>query len=90
MLKGGYASMNDGEILNKLEKIFHAVFNNKAIILTSQTSPNDIDEWDSLNQVVLVVAVQEEFRLKFTLEEMRLFIDVGSLVSIIKNKTATV
>ena len=50
--------MNRTEILEKLNEVFHDVFDNNDIVVTEQTNANDIEEWDSLIHITLISAVE--------------------------------
>ncbi len=54
---------------NKLQSIFRDVFDNDSIVIREETSPNTLEDWDSFHQVKLVIAIEEEFEMKFTTEE---------------------
>ena len=51
------------DILKKLEVIFRDVFDDENIILTNETTANDIEDWDSLAQINLLVAIKKEFKI---------------------------
>ena len=59
------------DILKKLEDIFRDVFDDEDIVLTNETTANDIEDWDSLAQINLLVAIKKEFKINFDLEEDR-------------------
>lgn len=73
-------------IIQQLNEIFIDVLDNKNIILTSQTSAEDIEEWDSLNHIHLVVAVENHFNISFTSSEMQAWKTVGDLCENIQSK----
>ena len=58
--------MNRTEILEKLNEVFHDVFDNNDIVVTEQTNANDIEEWDSLIHITLISAVEDEFDVSFS------------------------
>ncbi|WP_324270940.1 acyl carrier protein [Fusobacterium polymorphum] len=74
------------DILKKLEVIFRDVFDDENIILTNETTANDIEDWDSLAQINLIVAIRREFKINFDLEEVSKYKNVGDMVSAIKKK----
>jgi acyl carrier protein len=77
--------MNPEQILKEVNDIFIDVLDNEAIILTSETSSNDIDEWDSLNHTQLVVAIEKHFKQRFTTSEVQNWKNVREICeSIIK------
>ena len=74
------------DILEKLEIIFRDVFDDENIILTNETTANDIEDWDSLAQINLVVAIKKEFKINFDLEEVSKYKNVGDMVNAIEKK----
>lgn len=50
------------------------------------TSPETIQEWDSLKHVLLLMAIEEEFEFRFTDDEMTQCISAESIMSVLKNK----
>lgn len=63
--------MNRTEILEKLNEVFHDVFDNNDIVVTEQTNANDIEEWDSLIHITLISAVEDEFDVSLRHENGR-------------------
>ena len=57
--------MTQEDILSKVQNIFRDVLDEENISLTSQTTANDIEEWDSLTHIQLVVAIEKSFKIKF-------------------------
>jgi acyl carrier protein len=78
--------MERTEIFEKLNEIFVDVMDNDNINLTESTTANDIDEWDSLTQIQLVVAIEKTFGIKFTAAEITSWPDVGAMVDCIQRK----
>ena len=74
------------EIFNRLREIFIDVMENEEIELDDFTTANDIDEWDSLTQILLVVAIEKAFDIKFTALEITSWPNVGSMVDCIELK----
>lgn len=74
------------DILKKLEVIFRDVFDDENIILTNETTANDIEDWDSLAQINLIVAIRREFKINFDLEEVSKYKNVGDIINAIKEK----
>ena len=73
------------DILKKLEVIFRDVFDDD-IVLTNETTANDIEDWDSLAQINLLVAIKKEFKINFNLEEVSKYKNVGDMVEAIGKK----
>lgn len=69
--------------LSRLEAVFRDVFDDDTLVLTFDTSADDIDAWDSMMHVTLMVRVEKEFSVKFTSAQVALLTDVGELVRLI-------
>lgn len=78
--------MEKVEIYEKLNEIFCDVLDLDDIELNDETTANDIEEWDSLAQIQLVVAIEKAFGLKFTSQEIVEWKNVGDMVMSIQNK----
>ena len=74
------------EILKQVNNIFIDILDNDDIVLTSQITANDIDEWDSLTHVQLVVAVEKHFKIRFTATEIREWKNVGEMFYSVQKK----
>ncbi len=74
------------EIFDNLEEIFRDIFDDEELKLTKETSANDIEDWDSLAQINLIVAIEKEFDIKFSLEEVSSLKNVGEMAELIKRK----
>ena len=72
--------MNRDEIFEKLNEIFRDVFDDEDIVVTETTTADDIDDWDSLEHINLVVAVERGFDIKFTMGETTGMKNVGEMV----------
>ena len=62
--------MNSDEVLKKVNEIFIDVLENNKIILNFETTAEDIEEWDSLTHIQLVVAIEKHFKIRFTSKEI--------------------
>ena len=78
--------MTQEDILSKVQNIFRDVLDEENISLTSQTTANDIEEWDSLTHIQLVVAIENSFKIKFTSKEILSWKNVGEMVETIHAK----
>lgn len=78
--------MEKNEILEKVQDIFRDVLDNEDIELTYETTADDIDEWDSLSHIQLIVAIEKEFKLKFTSKELLSWDTVGDMIECIMKK----
>jgi len=78
--------MNDEHILERLTRVFREVFDDQAIVVQPDMTARDVEKWDSLSHVDMIILVEEEFAIRIpTLEVMGLK-NVGDLVRIIRAK----
>ena len=78
--------MSRDEVKERLEQVFREVFDDETIVITDDTSAEDIDAWDSLTHVELIVAVEEEFEMKLSAREIVRLKNVGEFISLIHEK----
>ena len=72
--------------LEKLTPIFREVFDDSDIVISRQTTADDIDAWDSLSHMNLILAVELHYKVKFALGELQSLKNVGELVDLIDKK----
>ena len=80
--------MKINEIIEKLTIIFRDIFTEPALELTSEMTANDVEKWDSLTHMLMVAEVEKQFGIKFKLKDLNKMKNVGSLISIIEEKSA--
>lgn len=76
------------QVLAEVTEIFRDVLNNESIVLKYETSAPDVQDWDSLNHIELIVAVEKHFKIKFNFAEMQKFQNVGQMCDNIVLKLA--
>lgn len=76
--------MTEAEIFARLNKIFRKVFDDANITVTRATTARDIDDWDSLEHITLIGAVEREFKVKFTMKEVSTMKNVGEMADLIR------
>ena len=76
------------ETMTKLQDIFRDFFDDEDIVLTDETTADDIDGWDSLTHVQLIVAVEKAFSVKFSTVEVMKLKNVGEFAALIEKRTA--
>ncbi|MGN0619775.1 MAG: acyl carrier protein [Ruminiclostridium sp.] len=76
----------DNEIYERLNSVFREFFDDEEIELDPDTTADDIEDWDSLNHITLMAAVEDEFGIRFTMGEVSGMENVGEMVEIIKRK----
>lgn len=75
--------MDTREIFERLDRVFQDVFDDDTIHVTPKTTADDIEDWDSLEHITLISAVEREFRMKFKMGEISSMKNVGKMASII-------
>jgi len=78
--------MNYEEIMSKQESVFHEVFEDKSLKITADTDADDIDEWDSLSHITLVMEMENAFGVRFALGELAELQNVGDMANLILKK----
>ena len=78
--------MDKSQILVELTKVMEKLFEVSDLKITEQTIASDIEEWDSLNHIQLVVAIEKHFKIKFTASEIQNWKNVGEIVESISKK----
>ena len=78
--------MTDNELLRDLSAIFTGIIDEGEVNLTMQTTADDVEGWDSLNHVQILVAVEKKYGFRFTLNEIQLLNNIGDLVNAIQKK----
>jgi len=84
--KEGYTIMTTEEIYKRTNEVFHDIFDDESIVVTASTVAEDIEEWDSLEHINLVVAIEKEFGVKFKMKEITGMKNVGEMVEIIQDR----
>lgn len=79
--------MEKEEIYERLNKVFRDIFDDESIVVNAETTSNDIEDWDSLEHINLIVAVESEFGMKFNMKEVTTMKNVGEMVDIIISRT---
>lgn len=78
--------MERNEILARVEEIFREELELDDLVLNDETTADDVEEWDSLSHIQLVVALEKGFGIKFTSKEILSWDNVGDLIDSIEQK----
>lgn len=83
---GSESTMETQEIRDHLARVFRDVFDDESIYITDDMTAKDVEEWDSLNHINLIVAVERDFRIHFTTREVSEVANVGEFIALISSK----
>lgn len=75
------------EIYQRLNEVFRDVFDDDSIEVNENTTAADIEDWDSLNHITLIDAVESEFGVRFTMGEVSGMKNVGEMAQIISDRS---
>ena len=74
-------------VLNEVENIFRDILDEESLNLTRDTTANDVDGWDSLTHIQLIVAIEKHFKVKFSSKEILSWKNVGELLDSLKARS---
>lgn len=75
--------MTKEQAMERLTQVFRDVFDDDDIVLTDATSAKDIEDWDSLEHINLIAAVERTFKMRFTMKEVSGMKNVGEMAQIV-------
>ena len=78
--------MEKTDVLNQFEEIFKDILDIETAELKPETVASDIEEWDSLSHVQLIVAIERHFKIRFNSSEIRSWKNVGEMVDSVLEK----
>lgn len=73
--------------MERLNEIFQEVFDDDTLQLTHETTANDVEGWDSLSHINLIVAVESAFNIRFSQKELLCLKKVGDLLDLVEAKS---
>ena len=76
------------EFKDKLTSVFREVFDDDSLVLSDEMTADDLDAWDSLSHVNLIIAVELAFGIEFKHSEVQSFANVGELLIKIQDKAS--
>ena len=74
------------KIYEGLNEIFRDVFDDDSLVVTETTTAADIEEWDSLANINIIVSIESEFNVKFNMDEISSMKNVGEMAKIISER----
>lgn len=78
--------MTEADVLKELTEVFHDVFDDDSIVLSPEMTASDIEGWDSQTHVMLTVAAEQRFGIKFRTAELESLRNVGHFAQVISSK----
>jgi len=72
--------MTQDKILEILTNVFRDIFDDERLTLTRETTADDIEEWDSLNQIKIILACEEIFNIRLKPREINTLENIGGMV----------
>ena len=78
--------MNRSEIYEKLTEIFRENFDDDSIVLSPETTAEDIEDWDSLEQINLIGRIESKFGIAFDIKETLTLENIGDMAELIESK----
>jgi len=80
---------NRDEISARLSGVFRDVFDDESLRIYDKMTADDLEEWDSLSHITLVLAVEREFGIKLKAAEVGGLANVGAMIELIQNRTGS-
>jgi len=77
------------EVLEALTPVFREVLDDSALVLRENMTAADVEGWDPLNHIDLIVAIEKKFKVRFTTSEVTSLKNVGELADLVQTKLAT-
>ncbi len=78
--------MDKMDIIERLNEVFQDVFDDEDIVVDEETTADDIEDWDSIEHINLISAVESEFGIRFTMGEVSGMKNVGEMIHIIETR----
>ena len=78
--------LSKDEIIERLDDVFRDVFDDDTLEVDENTTADDIEDWDSIEHITLIGAVEDEFKMRFKMGEVSGMKDVGEMIGIIEQR----
>lgn len=75
--------MTREEILAQLQDIFRDIFDDATLVISEDTDPDTVDDWDSLAQISLIASIQDEYGIELAIEDAEKLHSVGDMVDVV-------
>ncbi|NLK97837.1 MAG: acyl carrier protein [Epulopiscium sp.] len=77
--------MNEKDIMDIITTTIREVFDDESLVISESTGQNDIEEWDSLAQIRIILLLEREFGIKFDVEKVGTYSTVGDIFNAVKH-----
>ena len=81
-------AMTRSQLLTTIRTILADILDNPDLELTEATTADDVEDWDSINHVKLLIALEKELNIRFASEEIQGLSNVGALIDLLEKKLA--
>lgn len=78
--------MDRNELLKQINTVFIDTMDNELLVIDDATTAADVEEWDSLTHILLVVAIEKHFKVRFTSKEIQSWKNVGEMLDCVSSK----
>lgn len=78
--------LSKDEIIERLDDVFRDVFDDDTLEVDENATADDIEDWDSIEHITLIGAVEDEFKMRFKMGEVSGMKDVGEMIGIIEQR----
>jgi acyl carrier protein len=75
-----------GDIQDRMQAVFRDIFDDEALVLRDDLTAADVENWDSLTHINLIVGIERQFKVRFTTAEVTTLKNVGDLKTLIQTK----
>ena len=79
-------SASNADVMETLTGIFRDIFDSPSLVLHDAMTAADVENWDSLNHIDLIVAIEKKFKVKFTTKDVTSLKTVGDLADLVQKK----
>lgn len=79
--------MSREKVLEKVNEVFHEVFDDDSIVVKGETTADDIEGWDSLRHITLIEEIEDVFDIRFAMKEVNGMKNVGEMIEIIVERS---
>lgn len=78
--------ISDQELIEKIQPSYRKILQQENLVLTREITANDVESWDSLNHILLIIECEQLFNIKFTANELVKLKNLGEFIDLIKTK----